>query len=83
LRYLKIFGGASLFMGGSTLFLAYLSDSRAAVHSLLTMPFMHSLDPETAHILSIWLAKMGLCPRDTRMDNTRLNVAVLLSCWLI
>ena len=83
MRNLKIFGSATLLFGGSTLCLAYLSDSRAAVHSLVTMPVMLSLDHETAHLLSIWLAKMGLCPRDTRIDNTRLKVAVLISCWLI
>jgi hypothetical protein len=72
LTTLKVLG----FLGGSTLFLAYASDSRALIHPLVTMPLLHQLDPETSHKLSIWLAKHGIAPRETHPEPARLQISV-------
>lgn len=62
------------FIGGSGLILGYLSDSRAWIHELVSMPLMHQLDPETSHKLSIWFAKNGICPRDSVSESSRLQL---------
>ncbi|KAJ3227497.1 Dihydroorotate dehydrogenase (quinone), mitochondrial [Chytriomyces hyalinus] len=41
-----------------------LSDTRALFHRVVSLPLLHTLDPERAHVLSIALARMGLCPRE-------------------
>ncbi|KAI9219420.1 hypothetical protein BC828DRAFT_386209 [Blastocladiella britannica] len=48
---------------------AYVTDARAAVHPLLTMPLMRTfVDPESSHVLAVKMAKAGLAPRDRKPD---------------
>ncbi|KAJ3105335.1 Dihydroorotate dehydrogenase (quinone), mitochondrial [Phlyctochytrium planicorne] len=50
---------------GTGVGILYLSDSRAAAWRELIMPAIHlTMDPEDAHVVSIWLAKVGLVPRE-------------------
>ncbi|KAI8816642.1 uncharacterized protein EV422DRAFT_501048 [Fimicolochytrium jonesii] len=59
-----------------TLLYLYLTDTRASIHTTVTMPLMHLLmDPEEAHAFSIWCAKWGIVPRergDIEEDGGRL-----------
>ncbi|KAJ3101564.1 Dihydroorotate dehydrogenase (quinone), mitochondrial [Phlyctochytrium bullatum] len=51
---------------GGAVGVAYMTDSRATAWKQLVMPAIHmTMDPETAHVVSIWLAKFGLVPWET------------------
>ncbi|KAJ3067319.1 Dihydroorotate dehydrogenase (quinone), mitochondrial [Podochytrium sp. JEL0797] len=55
------------------------SDTRAAAHRNIVMPLMHQLDAETAHVLSIACARLGLTPseRSNPDKDGRLAVSFL------
>ena len=54
----------------------YFYDSRAAFHSLVSMPLLRLLDPEKAHTLAITFVKNRLSPIDTQKDSHCLKTNV-------
>ena len=56
-------------------FLYYASDSRAGIHKLVTFPLLRfGLDAESAHRLSILLARSGGLPADRGVDDPCLKI---------
>jgi dihydroorotate dehydrogenase len=65
--------GAAAAATAATAAVAFLPDVRFEVASLAG-PVLQALDPETAHRWGIEMAKLGLFPRDGRLDDPRLRV---------
>ncbi|KAJ3220064.1 Dihydroorotate dehydrogenase (quinone), mitochondrial [Dinochytrium kinnereticum] len=66
---------------GTVVGLLYLSDTRAAAWKNLVMPAIHlTMDPEDAHVLSIWLAKNGIVPRE-KVDPEAYSDVLGVELW--
>ncbi|KAJ3158470.1 Dihydroorotate dehydrogenase (quinone), mitochondrial [Irineochytrium annulatum] len=66
-------------IAGTGLLVIYLSDSRAAAWKNVVMPVIHyTMDPEDAHVWAIWLASVGLAPKDRsrETDDERLKMKI-------
>ncbi|KAI8851444.1 Dihydroorotate dehydrogenase-domain-containing protein [Chytridium lagenaria] len=66
---------------GAAVGLLYMSDSRAAAWKMLVMPAIHAtMDPELAHVTSIWLAKYGLVPKE-KVDPEAYSDVLGVELW--
>lgn len=70
----------AIYAGVASVLAAYLLDTRAAFHRLVTMPLVHRLvDPEDAHRWAVELGKMGAVPREkVAIDDETLEIEVNL-----
>lgn len=68
---------ASVLVVSTGLFVAYYTDSRAAMHRYVVMPVLRTLlDAEASHKLALRVLASGLGPRDTQEDDERLRSSV-------
>jgi dihydroorotate dehydrogenase len=65
--------GAGLAVGTS---IYAVTDSQSPLYSHIVMPLMHTLDPETSHKVSIYLASHSLSPWSRLKDDDRMKVTL-------
>ncbi|KAJ1675639.1 Dihydroorotate dehydrogenase (quinone), mitochondrial [Spiromyces aspiralis] len=52
----------------------YVTDASAGVHKYVVTPMLHLLDPEKSHEVATLAMKLGLSPKDRKVDDERLHV---------